>query len=91
MTFGRDGCGLRERYTSPQDSTPEEVKQTIEKVNAVDFSSRDALKEKRTFGRTPDGIGMYFIRCFNCTIAMAVNSTYVFLNFMNTPPCSVTE
>ena len=60
MTIGMDASGLRERNTSHDASTPEEeeAKQTVQILNAKEFHSGKASKDKLTFGRTPDGIGM---------------------------------
>jgi hypothetical protein len=59
-----NGAGLRERNTSTtRHASAEEAKQAVQKLNAQEFNSKKDMKDKRTFGRTPDGIG----KCFNRT------------------------
>ena len=52
-----DETGLRERNTPQHASTAEEAKQVVQDLNAEEYHSDKDMKDKRTFGRTPDGIG----------------------------------
>jgi len=57
-----NGAGLRERNTNATGHTSaEEAKQAVQQLNAQEFNSEKDMKNKRTFGRTPDGIG----KCLN--------------------------
>lgn len=59
-----NGAGLRERNTNTTRHVPaEEAKQAVQELNAMEFNSEKDMKDKRTFGRTPNGIG----KCFNST------------------------
>ena len=52
-----DSSGLRERNTPQHTPSPEIAKETVLGLNAEEFHSNKSSKDKRTFGRTPDGVG----------------------------------
>jgi len=59
-----NGAGLRERNTNTtRHASVEEARQAVRELNVMEFNSEKEMKDKRTFGRTPDGIG----KCFNST------------------------
>ena len=56
------GAGLREsNINTAHHASAEEAKQAVLELNALEFNSDKDMKDKRIFGRTPDGIG----KCFN--------------------------
>lgn len=61
--IGPDGSQLRERLPQnaprpQQTSSPEAAKQAVAGLNAAEAEREDG-REKRTYGRTPDGTGMW--------------------------------
>ncbi|MCJ1314156.1 phosphatidylethanolamine N-methyltransferase [Agyrium rufum] len=50
-----DSTGLRERNTPQKAPTAELAKETVQELNAEEGNSQKKEKDKRTFGRTPDG------------------------------------
>lgn len=57
LSFTMDSSGLRERNKPTQADTPEEARKVVVELNAVEESKSDDDKHKKTYGRTPDGIG----------------------------------
>ena len=51
-----DEAGLRERNAPQRTPTAEKAMQGL---NAEEYYLQKDMKDKRTFGRTPDGIGRY--------------------------------
>ena len=56
---GHDSSGLRERNTPQRMPTSQIAKETAQELNAEEFLSNKTSQEKRTFGRTPDGVGEF--------------------------------
>lgn len=56
-TNGVDGPGLRERNTPQRAPTAEIAKETVLDLNAEEYHSDKNAKDRKTFGRTPDGVG----------------------------------
>ena len=54
---GVDGPGLRERNTPQRASTAEIAKETVLDLNAEEYHSDKNARDRKTFGRTPDGVG----------------------------------
>ena len=54
---GMDLDGLRRRDAPQNASSPELARNTVQELNAEEEADRKEAKEKKTFGRTPDGIG----------------------------------
>lgn len=52
-----DTSGLRERNVPHRTPTAEIAKKTAQELNAEEYASEKAFHDKRTFGRTPDGVG----------------------------------
>ena len=51
-----DTSGLRERNVPHRTPTAEMAKQTVQELNAEEYESEKDFEDKRTFGRTPDGV-----------------------------------
>ncbi|MCJ1378477.1 phosphatidylethanolamine N-methyltransferase [Xylographa soralifera] len=51
-----DEAGLRERNTPQRAPVAEKAKQAVQELNAEEYHSEKDMKDKRTFGRTPNGI-----------------------------------
>lgn len=49
--------GLRQRNAPIQANTSEEARQTVLDLNAAEENSDKLEKDRKTFGRTPDGTG----------------------------------
>ena len=54
---GVDGPGLHERNTSQRAPTAEIAKKTVVHLNAEGYHCDKNVKDRKTFGRTPDGVG----------------------------------
>lgn len=54
-----DSEGLRERNVPTKAQTPEAARKAVVELNAAEENKSDDDRHKRTFGRTPDGIGKY--------------------------------
>lgn len=52
-----DTQGLRERNVSIQTNGDEEARKAVLHLNALEEKAEKQDKDKKTFGRTPDGIG----------------------------------
>ena len=51
-----DTSGLRERNVPHRTQTAEMAKKTVQELNVEEYESEKDFEEKRTFGRTPDGV-----------------------------------
>lgn len=54
-----DAIGLRERNVKQQASSAGEAKGTVQGLNTEEEHAAKPEKDKKTFGRTPDGTGRY--------------------------------
>jgi hypothetical protein len=52
-----DAQGLRDRNVSLQANDDEEARKAVLHLNALEEKAEKNEKDKKTFGRTPDGIG----------------------------------
>lgn len=52
-----DADGLRERNVSIQAKDDDEARRTVLHLNDLEENAEKTEKDKKTFGRTPDGIG----------------------------------
>ena len=52
-----DTQGLRERNVSLQTNGDAEAREAVLHLNALEENAEKQQKDKKTFGRTPDGIG----------------------------------
>lgn len=52
-----DTQGLRERNVSLQTNGDDEARKAVLHLNALEENAEKQQKDKKTFGRTPDGIG----------------------------------
>lgn len=57
-----DAIGLRERNVKQQASSAGEAKETGQGLNTEGQDAAEAEKDKKTFGRTPDGTGRYRVQ-----------------------------
>ena len=57
-----DAIGLRERNVKQQASSAGEAKETVQGLNIDEQHSAQSEKDKKTFGRTPDGTGRYRVQ-----------------------------
>lgn len=55
-TNGVDGAGLRERNTPQRAPTAEIAKEAVLDLNAEEYNSGKNAEDRKTFGRTPDGV-----------------------------------
>ena len=56
-TMGPKTDGLRERNKPVRAGSVDEARRVVIELNAVEDRKDDNDKHKRTFGRTPDGVG----------------------------------
>ena len=54
-----DTSGLRERNVPHRTPTTEMAKKTVQELNAEEYDSEKDFEDKRTFGRTPDGVSKF--------------------------------
>lgn len=54
-----DAIGLRERNVKQQASSADEAKEAVQELNTEEQHAAKSEKDKKTFGRTPDGTGRY--------------------------------
>jgi len=54
-----DAIGLRERTVKQQARSASEAKETVQELNTEEQDAAKPEKDKKTFGRTPDGTGRY--------------------------------
>jgi hypothetical protein len=59
MGHAIDTKGLRERNIPQHAPTTEGAKKVVEDLNAEEEDTLEAAKNKKTFGRTPNGTGKY--------------------------------
>lgn len=59
MGHAIDTKGLRERNIPQHVPTAERAKKVVEELNAEEEETLEAEKNKKTFGRTPNGTGEY--------------------------------
>lgn len=59
-----DAIGLRERNVKQQASSAGEAKETVQGMNTGEQHAAKPEKDKKTFGRTPDGTGRYRVHQF---------------------------
>lgn len=57
--LGLDSEGLRERNVPTKAQNPEAARKAVVELNAAEESKSDDDIHKKTFGRTPDGIGKH--------------------------------
>jgi phosphatidylethanolamine N-methyltransferase len=65
QSLGVDASGLRERLTQQSDapqkaSSSETAHETVRALNEQEAKGDKDEKDRKTFGRTPDGTGEYF-------------------------------
>ena len=56
-----DDEGLRERHVPQQACSAEEAEEIVQGLNNEEHLARKDEKDKKTFGRTPDGTGTYCV------------------------------
>jgi hypothetical protein len=57
LGFAHDTGGLRERNVSVRARTEDEARTTVLNLNALEERTRKGGHSRKTYGRTPDGIG----------------------------------
>ena len=54
-----DTRGLRERNVPHRTPTAEMARKTVQELNVEEYESEKEFQDKRTFGRTPDGVSKW--------------------------------
>ena len=59
---GVDGAELRARNVPQYEPSAEQAKEAVQELNAEEYYSEKASKDKKTFGRTPNGTSRSEVR-----------------------------
>ena len=67
---GLGSHSLRERNIPQRTPSVEVAQETVQRLNAEEYHSDKDEKNRRTFGRTPDGVGKQSSRCYGSSEAL---------------------